>query len=446
MQRFFNFRNINWCDSYSNSHKHPNIVALNFSRLYLLLVSVISIVLLQFTPHYSESFKIFLNFIWFPGVNLGLTASGFILGYDFYTEYHISWKKWMREKLSFYITYYFYAICVIIVGVISLAIMQNTNFELSIYNAPLVNNNFLSTINYGWTTNPNAWYGFIALYSLIPLSNFYIIGTLFVVTLFFFLIFAPFIFNFMNKISFSWCTTFFTIFTLIACFLSTWSDVFAVNPNFRESFSQYTYVNLFTNWFLIFYLFIAGFYIRKYTKIIPWKIALLIFLSLSLIYFSVETGLDFLFQNLKGSNQISNEFNVFYLGTGICSLPNLVMSYLFLNIFATYRSRKKLTYKAKKLILFAETSQKHISDQFILIGVCSRFFLGIILFKVLLNYDISSATNHTLNVGESVNKELWSWSLFGLSFLMIIFIYCISTLKNQLFTVVKKSFSSKKKI
>ncbi|WP_033159889.1 hypothetical protein [Mycoplasmoides alvi] len=420
-----------WHDRYSCTHKKPNPIGLNFARMYLLFVSVVSIVLLQFTPNYSASFKIFLNFIWYPGLSIGLTASGFILGYDFYTDKHIFWKEWMKKQIPFYFSYYFYATLTIIIGVLTFLIIQNTHLNLSTYIAPKNDNNFLSQINYGWTDNISNWYGFLILYTLIPMQNFYILGTIFVVTLFFFLFFAPFIFNFLNKISFSSCTTLIVIFTLIACFLSTWSDVFVANPKFREDIPEYSYINLFTNWFLIFYLFLAGFYIRKYTKVIPWKIALIIFVIFSLICFSLETWLDFWYYNLSSINGLINGFNVFYIGANICSLPTLILSYLFLNIVSSYNSFKTKSNFLVKINHFNEINQKFISDQFMLVGLLTRLFIGILFFKITFNLDLSVNSNQNLLVGNSINKEWWGWLLIFVSLVVIFFVYLISNLKKE---------------
>ncbi len=85
-------KNSKWFESYCPNHDAPNSKGLNFARIYLTFTSVVSIVLFQFVPHYSEAFKIFLNLIWYPGVNIGLTASAFLIGYDFFTKSHIKWK------------------------------------------------------------------------------------------------------------------------------------------------------------------------------------------------------------------------------------------------------------------------------------------------------------------------------------------------------------------
>lgn len=438
------FKNHSWYDSYSSTHENPNKKALNFARIYLSLSSIISIVLLQFVPNYSESFKIFLNLFWYPSVNIGLTTSGFIIGYDFYTKYHISWKNWIKNFKEYYLSYYFYAFLIIIVGLISFAIIQNTG-NLELYKSQN-SNNLLYEINYGWSNNSNNWYGFIFLYSLIPTQNFYILGTTFVVTFFFFILLAPFIFNFMNKIKYSNCTIFVFALGFISCFLSTWSSLFNSIPQFRNNLPWFQNVNMFTNWIQISFLFIFGFYIRKYTKIIPWKIALTIFIILVISFFSIETTLDFVLKDLGKNINLPNNFNVFYLGAGICTIPIIILSYLFLNICAQYKSYKMPSSFVNKMNVFNEKNQKYIPDQFMLVGISTRMIYGILFLKIILNQDVYINNNETLILGEAINKNWWGWSLLPTSIVVTLIIYGTTYLRKKLFIFLKQMCLKCKKI
>ncbi|WP_027123848.1 hypothetical protein [Mycoplasmoides pirum] len=423
--------NFGFQDSYTNSHLTPNLRALNFARLYLMFSNILNIVLLQFTPYYSEAFKIFLNLIVWPTTSIGLTATGFIMGYDFYTHYHISWHSWIKGKSKFYYTYFFYSFWIIIIGCISYAIFQNTNpnFLSNVCCSKLDQFNSLSQSNYGWTNNPNNWYGFLILYTLVPTQNFHTFGTIFPIIFFFFALIAPFIFNFMNKMKFSTCTTFVVILTVVAVFLSTWEDTFKANPSFKEQMPWYNYINIFTSWYLICYLFVAGFYVRKYTKVIPWKIALTIFLSICLSFFVIETTTDFL---------IKKSFNTFYIGTGACSLHVLILNILFINICASFKSKKEPSNFIHKINVINEKHQSFISDQIMLVGVISRMLIGLIFFKVILNFDIAFNNNQQLIVGSSVNKNIWGWILIPCALFTFGLVYSITHFKLYCFKQIEK--------
>lgn len=432
-----------WMSSYAPDFKTFNKKALNMAKVILPLLSLLCISLFQFQPHYSPEFKVFLNLFWYPCFNIGLTFSGIMIGFDYYTNEQIRWKEWVANHRRFYASYYFYAVIVIIVGLIALAIVQATNpeFQKNHLVAPITEGNFLSQSNYGWTDNPSNWYGFLILYSLVPTQNFYVLGTVFVATLFFFILVGPFIYNWMNRISFSACTTFVCTLLVLALFLSTWSETFFFNPYFRQDLPWFNYVNLFTNWFLIAFMFILGFYIRKYMKAIPWRIATVCFVGLSIIFFVAETTLDFTLQDFGTDLNQPNKFNTFYIGSGICSLPILLLSYLAVNVFSSYKSSK--TQVSKVFVMFDyfhEHSLKLILDQFLLSGLLIRMTLGVLVYGIFLNQNIQLSTNEIVDVSKAVDASVWGWIVLGVTILNTIAIYGVYEIKILFFDAVIKTW------
>lgn len=429
---------FNWYDSYSPLHVEPNNTSWNFGKIFLTITSLICIVTLQFQAYYSPGFKVFLNLIWYPGINIGLTTLAFGIGYDYFTPYKIRWKIWMRQHSNFYCSYYFYAFLIIVVGWISFGIASSSNdaFFSGTDSIGLMTNNGLANSNYGWTNDVNLRYLFIVIYSLIPLQNFFILGTVFVVTWFFFIFFAPFIFNKMNKMNFRSNSLIIIFLLIISWFLSMWGQVFSYSGSLRGQIPWYQYMTQYSGWIIILSFFLTGFYIRKYLEIIPWKIALLAFSILALVFFGVETGLDYHFDN----------FNNFYLGAGIASAPILILSFLALNIFTGFTTKKQ---KKSKFVLginqFFEYSQYYITDQFLLMGIATRMILGVLIMHYIAGVDIQIINNQNISVAPTnitniADKNAWGWYLICFFVFISIFIYFITWIKKIFFEFITKKF------
>ncbi len=330
----------------------------------------------------------------------------------------------------------------ILIGLVSFGIIQASNAEAA-FTATSANGLFAAS-RFGWTADANNWYGFIFLYTLVPTQNFYVLGTIFVVTFFYFMIFAPFVFNFMNRISFGSCTAFVCALGLVACFLSTWSDVFFADPNLQAMHPWFGNVTLFTNWFLLSFMFVFGFYMRKYTKVIPWRIALAMFGGFCALLFAAETAMDYAYASLGSEVGMANGFNAYYLGGGICSLPILLLSYLFINVCASYCSAKTPRPFVAAMNSFNESHQKYIPEQFIMVGIASRMIYGVLFLKVILGLDVRINTNYNLLVSGAVGSEWWGWSLVLVSVLVVLFAYGMTALRMRIFDAVEAAWNRKR--
>lgn len=153
-----------------------------------------SIAFFQFANNFSPEFKVVYNILWFPFFQLGLTYSCFMIGFDYYTDRPIKWKAWMRNHANFYKTYYFWAVVAVVCGMIGLAVLQKFNPDALLPLGAQVPS-AVPWQGYTGVDNQAPWYGFIALYSLVPIESYYVVGTSMVTAWFWFIFVGPFFYN-----------------------------------------------------------------------------------------------------------------------------------------------------------------------------------------------------------------------------------------------------------
>lgn len=132
----------------------------------------------------------------------------------------------------------------------------------------------------------------------------------------------------MNRVKFSTCTFWMVLGLILALFFSGWTDFFWTSPDVAMAqVPGWDGIGNYTTWYLVIYMLLAGFYIRKYTRVIPWRIALLWFAIIAVVCIVLETVLDF-----EGADGQLHEythalgFNNFFIGASFCSLPIMVLS------------------------------------------------------------------------------------------------------------------------
>ncbi|QZX48966.1 hypothetical protein [Mycoplasma sp. E35C] len=344
--------------------------------------SLISIGFLVIGGEFSPGFKTFMNFIWYPFVGLGYCVSGIALGFNYYNNKHQSFKSWVYGHRRFFFYFYIIAFFVIITFLISLAILQKNNHNL-VKLGILINTKHPDL---GWTNNPNNWYGFIFLYTLIPLQNFNIIGTTFIVSLFWFNIFGFLLVNFLNKYGFKWNTLLLVILVMY-CFFTHISDEIAKHNAWIKTnqpwMSEIKRFSAFINTVTLFYF---GLYMRKYMRIWKFKYSVSLLTIITITFIIVQTILDFVWYK---------KFNLnFVLASGIASPGTILLSWLWVNSCVGFNLTNNKT--QNRFINFSNNFINHVSAfsypfWFQMAGISGRFIYGYLIINLLVGIPVKEA-------------------------------------------------------
>ncbi|ADC31235.1 hypothetical domain protein [Mycoplasmoides gallisepticum str. F] len=357
--------------------------------------SLISIGFLVICGDVSLGFKVFFNFIWYPFIGLGYCISALAIGFDVYTHRHLTFKQYVYKNRFFYLCFYSCAVISIIVFIITLSVLRSTNshlVELGVLankNDPLL----------GWGTNPKNWYGFVFLYTLVPLANYNVIGTTFVVTLFWFNLFGFLIINFLNRVGFFW-NTFLIVILVTYCFFSHLSlsvatentEIGKNNPWLFEVFRYSGIINTMT-------LFYFGLYMRKYMRIWKFKCSVTTLVVLIVSAIVAQTVLDFTYYK-----KIAFDF---ILANAYASPLILILSWLWLNTFLGYNLESKKT-KSKFIHQFNRFTN-HIGFcypiWFQLVGWTSTFIFGYLFINIIAKVDINPSWYQGLRLSFKLNAD-----------------------------------------
>ncbi|WP_027119528.1 hypothetical protein [[Mycoplasma] testudinis] len=438
----------------------PNKTAYGLLRLIMILFSVLSIVLGNFEADYNPALKTFLNFLEFGGTSIGLSVLMITFGYSWCSlqdNQRYRWKTWMKSNLGFFKTYYFYAILMIIVAWIALGILKSRNDPLlfqgfvqssgfaGLSQNPAANSNGINFLNFGYPKNVNGWFGTVVLFSLIPTQNFFITGTVVLTTTFWFTFIAPFIFKWLAKASLKTNTIFLTIVIFIALFFTYWNNTFLFGgTELQNKVPGFNYVTTFTKWEPVVAHFILGFYIRKYLKLVSWKITLSWFIGLSFFFFVAETALD---QGLAASStHLQNNFDFFYLSANnFSSIPSLIMSVLILYAFLALPQRKNSIFNNFRFQKYVEFSNTLIVDQLALSSVMSRMFLGVVILHFGAGYDILFINNQVISIKGTINGvsvvnfiAFYGWIIYVWHFVIFAIQYLLSLVKTKFYLAIEK--------
>ncbi|WP_027121849.1 hypothetical protein [[Mycoplasma] imitans] len=357
--------------------------------------SLVSIGFLMIGGDVSPGFKVFFNFIWYPFVGLGYCISAIAIGFDVYTHKHLTFKQYIYKNRFFYFCFYTCAIISIIIFIITLTILRNRNDNL-VQLGILANKNDPLL---GWGTNPKNWYGFVFLYTLLPLANYNVIGTTFVVTLFWFNLFGFLIINFLNKFGFFWNTLLIVIlvtycfFTHICLSIATENEaVGKANPWLFEVFRYSGIINTMT-------LFYFGLYMRKYIRIWKFKFSLITLGVLTLSAIVIQTVLDFTYYK-----KIVFDF---ILANAYASPLILILSWLWLNTFLGYNTNDKRS--NSKFINQFNKLTNHIGFcyplWFQLVGWTSTFVFGYLFINIIGKVDINPSWYQSIKLSFKLSAE-----------------------------------------
>lgn len=436
-------KKINWQAAFAPTHLQYNIKSWNLGKTLYTIASLASIAFFQFTNNFSLEFKMVLNILWFPFFQIGLTYSCFLVGFEYYTDRPIKWTAWMRMHAGFYKTYYFWAIITIACALIALGILQSAQ-DTSVLDSFKARDPGVVPWD-GYSTNPNAWYGLMVLYSLVPLQNYYIVGTSMIAAWFWFIFVAPFFYNWMNRVKFSTCTFWMVVGLIIALFFSGWTDFVWTGPTeiTQSNPAAWDGIGNYTTWYLIIYMMLAGFYIRKYTRVIPWRKALLWFVIIAVVCIVLESIMDVF--GAYGQLHIykhSEGYNNFFIGASFCSLPIMVLSWLAINVFAqwTPKHHKPPSPAIVAWNRFNDYGQKYLGDLFALIGLGTKAVFGMLILRIGLGMDIRVFNSLRLMVGDGtqgtlISTQAWGWLLLGWSILWSAAIMGLGNVRMQLFKV-----------
>lgn len=408
-------KSVNWRESFASTHLEFNQKSWNFGRTLFSIASLGSIAFFMVMNDFSPAFKVVYNVLWFPFFQIGLTYSCFMMGFDYYTDRPIKWKAWMKSHAGFYKTYYFWVVVAVVAGMVALGALQASGYDLSSFMAPAGADTSVVPWD-SYTRDPNSWYGFLVLYAAVPLQNTYVVGTSMVTAWFWFIFFGPFFYNWMNRVKFSTCTFWMVLGLIAALFFSGWTDVFWTSPDFKANVPGYEGVGNYTTWYLIVYMLLAGFYIRKYTRVIPWRIALLWFVVIAAACIAIETALDFEGADgqLSGLYSHAPGFNNFYIGASFCSLPIMVLSWLAINFCAQWKGPgTKPGPRVAAWNRFNVYSAKYIGDLFALIGLGTKAVFGLLIMKIALGMDVRAFNAIRIQVGDGSAGRLISADSWG---------------------------------
>ncbi|MDC4163075.1 hypothetical protein [Mycoplasma bradburyae] len=373
-----------YIDNNSLSNYKFNINGLRAIIFIGVVSSLASIGFLVIGGQLSVGFKIFLNLIWFPFIGLGYCVSAIALGFNIYTDKHLTFKQYIYKNKLFYFYFYIAAFIIILIFVITLVILQNKNdklLELGITALKEIEKDQVI----GWGTDPYKWYGYIFLYTLFPTQNYNIIGTSFIVSLFWFNLFGFLIINFLNKSGFAANTL--LIVTLISyCFFTHISSLIANEfPTIGMDNPWLSKIHRYSSFINTISLFYFGLYMRKYMRIWKFKFSVLMLSILTAIAIVAQTILDF------KTNRI-NKYN-FALASGYASPLIFLLSWLWINSCVGFNLESKTT-KNKFINSFNKFS-KHIGFcyplWFQLAGWTSRFIYGYLILHIIFGIDVEPA-------------------------------------------------------
>ncbi|QMT98377.1 hypothetical protein H3143_02640 [Mycoplasma tullyi] len=357
--------------------------------------SLISIGFLVIGGDVSLGFKVFFNFIWYPFIGLGYCISALAIGFDVYTHKHLTFKQYIYKNRFFYFCFYTCAFLSIIIFIITLSVLRSQN-------SPLVDLGILANKKdplLGWGTNPKNWYGFVFLYTLVPLVNYNIIGTTFVATLFWFNLFGFLIINFLNKAGFFW-NTFLIVILVAYCFFSHLclsvatenTEIAHKNPWLFEVFRYSGFINTMT-------LFYFGLYMRKYMRIWKFKFSVTTLVVLTVAAIVAQTVLDFTYYK-----KITFDF---VFANAYASPLILILSWLWLNTCLGYNLDNKKT-KSRFIGHFNKFTH-HINFcypiWFQLAGWTSTFVFGYLFINIIAGVDINPSWYQTLKLSFKLNAD-----------------------------------------
>ncbi|WP_027119854.1 hypothetical protein [[Mycoplasma] testudinis] len=439
----------------------PNQVALKLLRIIMTLFSVMSLSILAYKINYSPSIKIVLNTIIFSGINIGLPVLILALGYGYCIPEKYTWKGWMKKHMNFYRTWYFYIALVIVIGWIGIGILQSRNDPLlaqpftgsqllpdSNIPNPQSNSSGWNLLNFGYplnvdgTNNVNSWYGMITLFSIIPAQNFYLAGTTFLTTFFWFIMIAPFIWNWMNKLSFGANTTIVVSFIIGAMFFSYWGNAFQfgsseANAAASAAVPGHAYVTEFTKWMPTVTYFLLGWYLKRYVRLISWKITLGWFVGIAVGLFIAESALD------EGLKSQSN-YQYFYLSASTgAAFPNVVLAVLlFYGILALPQK------KTPRLERFVNFHAEHIIDEFIQTQILARMLFGVVILHFGAHLDVIFVNSDVIEIPGTINNtavpgfdQYYGWLIFIWAIFAYFLQYVISLGRRYFYVGVDKGIA-----
>ncbi|QZX48968.1 hypothetical protein [Mycoplasma sp. E35C] len=367
-------------DSITNYKFNPR--GLNAIVFIGVIGSLISIGFLVINGDVSPGFKMFMNIIWYPLVGVGYCISAFGIGFSFYSNKKQRFKQYVYNNKRFFFYFYTCAVIVIIIFLITLGILQKNNDNL-IQLGILANK---IDPKHGWTDNPNNWYGFIFLYILIPTQNYNILGTAFIVSLFWFSLFGYLINNFLNKYGFAINTTIIVILLAFVFFNHISFEIANSNPELANKNTWLRNVFLYSQFPNTIILFYIGMYIRRYVRIWKFKPSVIWLSILTIAGIVGQILMDYLYYK---------QFSLynFNLANGVASPLIVVLSWLWLNAFLSYNLDDKQT--NNKFIHCCNKLNDHLimaySFWFILVGWSARFIYGYLFVHIFANVPVNVA-------------------------------------------------------
>ena len=407
--------------------KDKNVI--NFAISIIVLVSIIFIFISQISFQMSPAFKLFMNEIWYPILMIALPFSATNIGFKMWTDKNLTFKEmWQLMMRRSFFSYYFYAIIIATIGLISIAIVKSTGN--------------LQNINSGW-------YATYFFASFTPLQNFSGTGTIFTISMFWFTLMFPFILRFFNKLNHFSAFIFVSFLALWCMFLGIWNDLFQSLPHWSNSFKNWHQVTQYSQFIVIFSFLFAGMYIKKYIENIDIKISSSLWMFIVLSSIVTETCLNVHFDKYQFIIAKNVGGPIGYLCTifSFLTLTNVKISEKL--------NDKKWFKKVDKANLFMTLI---VGDIFTTIMVFNHYFEGYIVCHFILNLDVQTITKYYLLYPqarifiEGYDPNL-GWILIGFSIstcwisisLGVLRIYCYKNIDKWI-NYLKTLLRSKKRL
>ena len=360
-------RKSNRCFNFNleGRYKIKDMNAINFALAIIIVFSILFIFISQVSFQMSPSFKLFINEFYYPFIMIALPFAAMNVGFNMWTSQDLTFKQmWKLAMRRNFFNYYFYAIIIATVGIITIAILQS----------------FHLTPNY-W--NP-AWEATYVFGSLTPLQNFSGTGTTFTISMFWFTLCFPFIIKFFNRLNQSTATIFVVFLIIWCCFIGIWNDVFESYEDLQQAYPYWQHVTKYVKFVVIFSFLFSGMYLRKFLTNFNWKICLSLWIGFVLSCIGVETFLNVWYKN----------YNILIAKNpgGPFSYTATILAYLtFSNVSFKKHQEKTWFKKADK---FNKFMNMLVSDIFAVVLVFNHYFDGYLVAHIILNLDVSTITSY----------------------------------------------------